>query len=258
MPTGNTITTTDSATGRFVAGNKAEPLITMQGGPTDNADAGNYELVDVASVSGATITLRAAITKSYGGVSFANQRVVVQRVPQYRNLTVSGSGSLTAFRLRTRSRRRPPATRATSPAPSRSSRRARFTLGGNGIDVKGKGFRGGIAGTRKPEGYSGNVAIGGGGGGGGYGGYTNSTGADNIGRGGYALNGNSGLTQSNGADSIFKSGGAGGNGAGTGGGARNAGTAAPGTAGTAKGGDSSAGGGGGGGAKPYSVAAAKC
>ena len=64
-------------------------LINMQGASTDTADVGNYEFVEVLSVSSGTITFTGSgITKSYDGTTAANQKVVVQRVPNYTSVTL--------------------------------------------------------------------------------------------------------------------------------------------------------------------------
>jgi hypothetical protein len=213
---------------------------------------GNYELLEVQSAAGTSITTKTAITRTYAGSSFANQKVIVQRVPQYGNVNVSGSGLITAS-----------AWDGLATTPSGNAgyltgivaflANGTLTLGGNGIDVTQKGFRGGGgANAVYPEGYAGRAPTGGGGGG--YGGFTNNC-CDNLGRGGYASNGNHGGTQINGADQVFKYGGDGANGAGRGGGARtsNGGSVAP--AGSGNGGDAAGGGGRGGGAKPYNAGA---
>ncbi|MBI4058010.1 hypothetical protein HY405_01715 [Candidatus Microgenomates bacterium] len=71
-------------------------LINLQGTSSDNADVGNYEIMTVDSVSASSITFTAAITKSYDGTTASNQSVVVQRVPNYTDVTLSSSGALSA------------------------------------------------------------------------------------------------------------------------------------------------------------------
>lgn len=71
-------------------------LINLQGTSADNADVGNYEFMQVQSVAADTITFTTPITKSFNGTSAANQKVIIQRVPNYTNVTFSGTGSLTA------------------------------------------------------------------------------------------------------------------------------------------------------------------
>ena len=71
-------------------------LINLQGASGDTADVGTYEIMEVSSVSASTITFAKAISKSFDGTTAGNQKVVVQRIPNYTNVTLSGSGSLTA------------------------------------------------------------------------------------------------------------------------------------------------------------------
>ncbi len=93
-PTGTTISV--SSTNGFAA-NDEILLINLGGASGDAADVGNYELLEVQSVSGGdTITTTTTIQNSYDGTSFANQRVVVQRIPQWTTLTVNSGGTLTA------------------------------------------------------------------------------------------------------------------------------------------------------------------
>ena len=71
-------------------------LINMQGTSTDNTDVGNYEFMRVKSITTSIITFTAAITKSFDGTSAANQKVVIQRVPNYTTVTVDASQTLNA------------------------------------------------------------------------------------------------------------------------------------------------------------------
>lgn len=71
-------------------------LINLQGATSDTTDVGNYEFKEVQSVSASTITFTSAITKSFDGTTPANQKVVVQRVPNYTNVTIQSGGTLTA------------------------------------------------------------------------------------------------------------------------------------------------------------------
>lgn len=66
-------------------------LINLQGTTTDFADVGNYEIMTVSAVSASTITFTTAITKSFNGTSAANQKVIIQRVPNYTNFTVDNT-----------------------------------------------------------------------------------------------------------------------------------------------------------------------
>ncbi len=78
----------------FANGDKAL-LINLQGTSGDNSDVGNYEILDVVGTSGTSITLASAPTKSYDGSSFSNQKVVIQRIPQYSNVTLDGTDIIT-------------------------------------------------------------------------------------------------------------------------------------------------------------------
>jgi hypothetical protein len=80
-------------------------LINVQGTATANANVGNYEVLKVASASDKTVTFAAAKTKSYGegagddtgiGTARTNQRVILQRVAQYNNVTIDAGKSVTA------------------------------------------------------------------------------------------------------------------------------------------------------------------
>ncbi|OGD82671.1 hypothetical protein A3K36_05640 [Candidatus Collierbacteria bacterium RIFOXYD2_FULL_45_13] len=76
-------------------------LINLQGGSSATSNVGNYETLRVSSVVGATVTFTTAKTKFYGanegddtsiGISAGSQIVMLQRVPNYTNVTISGSG----------------------------------------------------------------------------------------------------------------------------------------------------------------------
>jgi len=157
-PTGTTITVAGTVTNAFAPGDVVL-LVGMQGTSSDSSAVGTYELLGVAGVSGSTITTTSAIQNSYQGTSFANQKVVVQRVPQYSNVTVSG-GAITAGAW-------DGLAGASGSNPVNTGIVAFFangtlTLGGSGIDVSQKGFRGGTTGSGAgPEQYDGSVTAGG-------------------------------------------------------------------------------------------------
>lgn len=67
-------------------------LINLQGSSGDNGDVGNYEFLEVASVSGGIVTVSAAPSNAYDGSgdSYTTQKVFVQRVPNYTNVTTNG------------------------------------------------------------------------------------------------------------------------------------------------------------------------
>jgi subtilisin-like proprotein convertase family protein len=93
-PTGTSISVT-STTG--FAANDEIILINLRGTSGDTADVGNYEFLEIDSVSnGTTLNLKSSIQKSYGGTSFSNQSVIVQRVPQWTNVFINNGGTLTA------------------------------------------------------------------------------------------------------------------------------------------------------------------
>jgi hypothetical protein len=93
-PTGTSITVT-STTG--FAANDEIILINLQGASGDTDNVGNYEFLEIDSVpNSTTLNLKASIQKSYDGNSFSNQKVIVQRVPQWTSVTINNGGSLTA------------------------------------------------------------------------------------------------------------------------------------------------------------------
>jgi RHS repeat-associated protein/uncharacterized repeat protein (TIGR01451 family) len=75
-------------------------LINMQGTATKVANVGNYEFLRVASISGTTVFFYTSKEGFYGndagydnniGIGDENQKVVLQRVPNYNSLTVTGT-----------------------------------------------------------------------------------------------------------------------------------------------------------------------
>lgn len=95
-PGSNSLVVVDTPNG-LAAGDEVL-LINLQGASGDVADVGNYEFLRVASVDTAskTITTASNIVNSYDGSSFANQKIIVQRVPNYTNVTLDSSDSITA------------------------------------------------------------------------------------------------------------------------------------------------------------------
>ncbi len=71
-------------------------LINLQGIAGDTSAVGTYEFLRVSSATASTITFTTATVNSYVGGGAANQKVVVQRVPNYTNVTISTGGTLTA------------------------------------------------------------------------------------------------------------------------------------------------------------------
>ena len=64
-------------------------IISLQG----PEDAGRYEFQRVAQINGNVLQLRASLVNSYNG---GNHKILVQRVPNYGNLTVEAGATLTA------------------------------------------------------------------------------------------------------------------------------------------------------------------
>lgn len=69
-------------------------LINLQGTSSDYADVGNYEFMIVKTVTASTITFTSAISKSFNGTTASNQKVIVQRVPNYTNLSITATLAL--------------------------------------------------------------------------------------------------------------------------------------------------------------------
>lgn len=106
-----TTLTTNSATlstiptaGCLVAGDEIL-LINLQGISTNYANVGNYETIRILSISTNVITFSTNKTKYYGngasddtniGTAATNQRVMLQRVPNYTNVTINSGITLTA------------------------------------------------------------------------------------------------------------------------------------------------------------------
>ncbi len=79
-------------------------LINLQGISGDSVNVGNYEALIIQAVAGGTVTFNTNKIKNYGngggdaniGISVGNQRVMLQRVPNYSDVTINGGGTLTA------------------------------------------------------------------------------------------------------------------------------------------------------------------
>jgi hypothetical protein len=94
----NNVTTSATPNG-IIAGDKVI-LINLQGDGSSYVNVGNYEILEVYSVVSTTITFTSNKTKYYGsgasndtniGTGTGNQRVIVQRIPQYNNITISNA-----------------------------------------------------------------------------------------------------------------------------------------------------------------------
>ncbi len=75
-------------------------LINLQGTSSAYPNVGKYEFLEIQSISGSTLTFTTAKTNNYGGgagddanigTASTNQRVMVQRVPNYTNATVNSA-----------------------------------------------------------------------------------------------------------------------------------------------------------------------
>lgn len=147
-PSGTTITTLDTPNG--IATGDEIMIINLEGTSTDYGDVGNYEFLRVANVDvrARTITTTSPVTKSYKGMSFNNQKVVVQRVPNYTDVTLNTGDILEAAAYEFLN---------TAPSGAAGRRtgviafRVKGTLtidSGGGIDAEGNGFpEGSICGT---------------------------------------------------------------------------------------------------------------
>ncbi|NTW31315.1 MAG: hypothetical protein HGB12_01550 [Bacteroidetes bacterium] len=98
-----TLSTTPNA-GCLSAGDEVI-LINLQGTSTNNINVGNLEALRIQSISGAVITFASNKTKYYGdgasddlniGTATTNQRVMLQRIPNYTNVTINSGITLTA------------------------------------------------------------------------------------------------------------------------------------------------------------------
>ncbi len=74
-------------------------LINVQGDTTNYNNVGNYEFLRVSNISTNVISFNAPVSKSYGTIdnsAIGNQKVILQRVPNYSTVTITSVGSLTA------------------------------------------------------------------------------------------------------------------------------------------------------------------
>ena len=177
----------------IAAGNEVM-IINMQGAAGDYTDVGNYEIMTIQSVTADTITFTGSISKSYNGTTSSNQKVVVQRVPNYTTVTVASGGAITASAwdgLTTT----PTGTAGyyTGIVAFRAQTSVTVNSGGV-ISVNGLGYQGGNAnatqGTSRPGTGAGLVAANDGGGGAGCSSTDGTSGAG----GGYGVAGTNGNT----------------------------------------------------------------
>ena len=142
-------------------------LINMQGATGDVADVGNYEIFTINSVNTSTkqITFTSNITKSYDGTTYSNQKVALQRVPNYTSVTLDSTDSITASRGMGLRRIFP---EQVAYYTGMVVIRAMSTISlatGTSITVDALGYRGGTGGTTaggiNGESYDGTVGAGG-------------------------------------------------------------------------------------------------
>lgn len=97
----NATLSTEMTTGCLVAGDEVI-LINLAGTQDSVVNVGNYEVLEVDSASGTSVTFKTSKTKYYGtgssddenlGVETTNQRVMLQRVPQYTDVTIATGAS---------------------------------------------------------------------------------------------------------------------------------------------------------------------
>ncbi len=156
-----TLSSTPSA-GCFTVGDEFV-LVNMQGTSSNNGNVGNYEYLNIQSISSNVITFSSSKTKFYGngtnsddtniGTGGTNQKVMLQRVPNYSNVTINNGVTIT-----------PTAWSGTKGGLLMF--KANGTVTNNGaISANGSGYRGGSASDGNGESYDGTVGSGGTGGG---------------------------------------------------------------------------------------------
>ncbi|MBI4834481.1 MAG: hypothetical protein HY811_06660 [Planctomycetes bacterium] len=194
----NTVTLTTAPTGLAV-GNEIL-IINLKGISSDYSNVGNYETKIIASINDTDITFTSPLSNTYGN-AFTGQRIMLQRVPNYTDVTIASGRALTVN-------------------PWNGSKsgvlffRATGTVQVDGtINLTGKGFNGGseisygtATGGETYNGAAGTGSSGTGQGGGGGGNGTTGGGAGGIG----AAGGGGGI-----ADNGSSAGGGGGGGYGT-------------------------------------------
>jgi hypothetical protein len=96
--TSNTASLSSSPSAGCLAANDKILLINLQGTSSSYQNVGNYEVLEVQGVSTNTVTFKTNKTKYYGdvagsdtniGTATTNQRVMLQRIPQYNDVTVN-------------------------------------------------------------------------------------------------------------------------------------------------------------------------
>lgn len=103
--TSNTATVTPAISSDCIEAGDEVLIMNLQGTTSAYTNVGNYETLIVQSVSTPTITFTSNKTKYYGdgstddtnlGIGSSNQKVIVQRVPNYDDVTVNSSINFTA------------------------------------------------------------------------------------------------------------------------------------------------------------------
>jgi hypothetical protein len=101
----NSATLSTSPSGSCLVAGDSIILINLQGTYTNMDNVGNYEILTVSSVSTNTVNFTTNKQKYYGngasddtniGTTTSNQRVMLQRVPQYGDVTVNNGITVTA------------------------------------------------------------------------------------------------------------------------------------------------------------------
>ena len=82
-----------SSTPTGLAVNDEVLIINLQGTSGDNANVGKYETKTITAITTNTLTLNSNLTNAYDGTT---QKIMVQRIPNYTNVTVNAGITLTA------------------------------------------------------------------------------------------------------------------------------------------------------------------
>ena len=93
----NTVTASTTVTG-IDTGDEVL-LINLQGDATNNGNVGNYEFLTVQGVSGTTVTFSSNVSDTYGvggNSDLTGQDIMIQRVPNYTDVTINSAITLTA------------------------------------------------------------------------------------------------------------------------------------------------------------------
>ncbi len=168
-------------------------IINLQGTSSNYSNVGKYETAYITNISSNTLTLGRNLTNGYDGTT---QKIMVQRIPQYTNVTVSSGYSFY-----------PSAWNGTKGGVMMFRATGTVTVNGS-ITAAGRGYRGGSAAQFYP-----------GGGGETFGGYNSGTGGDEDLHNGYSDPGDAGNMGGGGGGASVQDGGSssGGSGSATGG-----------------------------------------